>query len=98
MSGRNQPRTASKNVKTKRDLKKAKDTVTDSMTAMPGFYEALRSTTQEGRDEIGKKKRLLSMIDDAQSKFKGSGGGSKGRNIPRQRLSAGGLARRRRNA
>tara|TARA_Y100000114_G_scaffold66451_1_gene60925 strand:+ start:60 stop:365 length:306 start_codon:yes stop_codon:yes gene_type:complete len=81
--GRNKPREASKNVKTKRDLKKAKKIVKDSLTDMPGFYSALRSTTEEGAKEIEKKKRLLSMIDDAQAKFKGSDS-SKGRNVTKR--------------
>ena len=87
---RNKPREASKNVKTKRDLKKAKKIVKDSLTDMPGFYAALRSTTEEGAEEIAKKKRLLQMIDEAESKFKGSGG-SKGRNAPVRKAKGGSL-------
>jgi len=88
---RNKPREASKNVKTKRDLKKAKKIVKDSLTDMPGFYAALKSTTEEGAEEIAKKKRLLQMIDEAESKFKGSGGGSKGRNAPVRKAKGGSL-------
>ena len=80
---RNEPREASKNVKTKRDLKKAKKIVKDSLTDLPGFYAALKSTTEEGAEEIAKKKRLLQMIDEAESKFKGKPT-SGGRNDPRE--------------
>jgi hypothetical protein len=80
---RNEPRKASKNVKFKRDLKKAKKIVKDSLTDMPGFYAALRSTTEEGRKEIAEKKDLLRRIDKAESSFKGKST-SGGRNVPRE--------------
>ena len=88
---RNEPREASKNVKTKRGLKKAKKIVKDSLTDLPGFYAALKSTTEEGAEEIAKKKRLLQMIDEAESKFKGKTT-SGGRNDPREFRNGGAVS------